>query len=177
MTKTKRVFTIIGAFLAIQGSLILMLVPNYALEIIAAGLGFTLVFYGLKYLLYYLTHAQHMVGGKWFLLIGLILLDAGIFAGTVYDKAKVLTILYIAGAHLIGAGLNIVRAVGNRKDNNRGWKIDMAQGVGNIILVLLCIIFMHDVIIPVYIYCISAIYTAILMLISAFKKTAIVYVQ
>ena len=53
----------------------------------------------------------------------------------------------------------------------------MAQGVGNIILVLLCIIFMHDVIIPVYIYCVSAIYTAILMLISAFKKTAIVYVQ
>lgn len=177
MTKTKRVFTIIGAFLAIQGSLILMLVPNYALEIIAVGLGFTLVFYGLKYLLYYLTHAQHMVGGKWFLLIGLILLDVGIFAGTVYDKAKVLTILYIAGAHLIGAGLNIVRAVGNRKDNNRGWKTDMAQGIGNIILVLLCIIFMHDVVIPVYIYCISAIYTAILMLISAFKKTAIVYVQ
>lgn len=177
MTKTKRVFTIIGALLAIQGSLILMLVPNYALEIIAVGLGFTLVFYGLKYLLYYLTHAQHMVGGKLFLLIGLILLDAGIFAGTVYDKTKVITILYIAGAHLIGAGLNIVRAVGNRKDNNRGWKTDMAQGIGNIILVLLCLIFMHDVIIPVYIYCISAIYTAILMLISAFKKTAIVYVQ
>lgn len=177
MTKTKRVFTIIGAFFAIQGALILMLAPEYALKIIAIGVGFTLVIYGIKYLIYYLTHAQHMVGGKWFLLIGLIMLDAGIFAGTVYDKAKVMTILYIAGAHLVGAGLNIVRAVGNRKDHNRGWKTDMAQGVGNIILVLLCIIFMHDVIIPVYIYCVSAIYTAILMLISAFKKTAIVYVQ
>ena len=177
MTRTKRIFTIIGAFFAIQGSLILMLAPEYALQIIAAGVGFTLACYGLKYLVYYLTHAQHMVGGKWFLLIGLFMLDAGIFAGTIYDKATVITILYIAGAHLIGAGLNIVRAVGNRKDNNRGWKTDMAQGIGNIILVVLCIIFMHDVIIPVYIYCVSAIYTAILMLISAFKKTAIVYVQ
>ena len=69
MTKTKRVFTIIGAFFAIQGALILMRAPEYALEIIAIGVGFTLVIYGIKYLIYYLTHAQHMVGGKWFLLI------------------------------------------------------------------------------------------------------------
>lgn len=177
MTKTKRVFTVLGALLAIQGALFLMIIPEYALVLIAAGLGFSLTCLGLKYLLYYLTHAHHMVGGKWFLLIGLIMLDVGIFACLIYDKAQGITIIYIAGAHLIGAGLNIVRAVGNKKDSNRGWKIDLAQGIGNIILVLLCIIFMHDVIIPVYVYCISVIYNSVLLMISAFRKTAIVYVQ
>ena len=42
MTKTKRVFTVLGALLAIQGALFLMIIPEYALVLIAAGLGFSL---------------------------------------------------------------------------------------------------------------------------------------
>ena len=177
MSKARRVWTIIGAVTAIQGAVFLMFMPIIAFEAIAMGVGMMLTFYGIKYLLYYLTHAQHMVGGKWFLLIGLILFDMGIFATALYNQAQAIAIIYVVGAHLVGAVLNYIRAFGNKKDNNPGWKIDLAQGIGNTVQIVLCLVFINSVIIPVYCYCVYAIYTGILMIISACKKTAIVYIQ
>ena len=66
---------------------------------------------------------------------------------------------------------------GNKKDNNPGWKIDLAQGIGAIIQITICIVFIRSDLIPVYSYCVYAVYSAVLMIIRAFKKTAIVYVQ
>ena len=67
MSRTKRVWNIIGAVFMIQSAFFLMLIPEAAFLVISAFVGLLLVFYGIKYLVYYLTHAQHMVGGKWFL--------------------------------------------------------------------------------------------------------------
>ena len=177
MSKTRRVFTIIGAVFVILGSLVLMQVPEIAFELIAIGIACMLTLYGIKYLIYYITHAQHMVGGKWFLLIGLILFDLGAFASMLIDQARAIMIIYVAGAHFIAAVLNVIRTVGNKKDSNPSWKIDLAQGIGNFAQVVLCLVFINHISIPVYIYCIGCIYTAILMIVSACKKTAIVYVQ
>ena len=183
MSKTRRVFTIIGAVFVILGSLVLMQVPEIAFELIAIGIAFMLTIYGIKYLIYYITHAQHMVGGKWLMLVGLVLLDLGAlfdlcaFASMLIDQARAIMIIYVAGAHFIAAVLNIIRTVGNKKDSNPSWKIDLAQGIGNFAQVVLCLVFINHISIPVYIYCIGCIYTAILMIVSACNKTAIVYVQ
>ena len=177
MTRSRRIMNIIGAVFSIQGALLLMIIPQIAFRIIAIGVGLWLAYKGGKYIIYYLTHANHMVGGKWFLLIGLILFDFGAFSSTLIDQAQVILIIYIVVCHLIGAGLRFVRAFGNKKDGNPGWKIDLAQGIGNVILVCLCLVFIRYVEIPVYIYCAGSIYTSILSIISSCKRTAIVYVQ
>ena len=169
MTRTRRVFNIIGAALSIFGALILMLIPDAAFLIIALGAGLTLTYKGLKYIIYYLTHANHMVGGKRILLIGLILFDTGAFASALFDQAQAITIIYVVGCH--------VRTAGNKKDGNPGWKIDLAQAVGNIIQIALCLIFIRHIEITVYIYCLGEIYHSILTIISSSKQTAIVYVQ
>ena len=49
MSKTRRVFSIIGALFVIQGALILMLVPDMAFELIAIGIAVALTFSGIKY--------------------------------------------------------------------------------------------------------------------------------
>lgn len=177
MTRTRRVFNIIGAALSIFGALILMLIPDAAFLIIALGAGLTLTYKGLKYIIYYLTHANHMVGGKRILLIGLILFDTGAFASALFDQAQAITIIYVVGCHVIAAGLSIVRTAGNKKDGNPGWKIDLAQAIGNIIQIALCLIFIRHIEITVYIYCLGEIYHSILTIISSSKQTAIVYVQ
>lgn len=177
MTRTRRVFNILGAMLAIHGALLLMIIPESAFELIAIGVGLMLAYKGLRYIIYYLTHANHMVGGKRILLVGLILFDVGAFATALFDQAQAIMIIYVVGCHVIAAGLNLIRAVGNKKDGNPGWKIDLAQGIGNISQVVLCLIFINHVEIPVYIYCIGVIYTSVLTIISSFKRTAIVYVQ
>ena len=177
MGKARRIFTILASLLAIEGAVSLVFMPDIALKVLAIGISITLIYYGARYLLYYITHAQHMVGGKWFLLIGLVLFDMGIFAMTLIDQAKILTLIYIIGSHAVVAVLGMIRAVGNKKDNNPGWKIDLAQGIGAIIQITICIVFIRSDLIPVYSYCVYAVYSAVLMIIRAFKKTAIVYVQ
>ena len=177
MSKTKRIFNIIGAIFVIQAALFLMLVPSIAFQLIAVFVGIYLTYNGMKYLIYYLTHAQHMVGGKRIFLVGLIMFDLGVFATTLFDQAQAIMIIYVVAAHLVAAGLSIIRAVGNKRDNNPGWKIDLAQGIGNITLVVLCLVFINHVEIPVFIYSAGLIYSAILTIIQSCKRTAIVYVQ
>ena len=177
MSRTRRIFNIIGAVFVIHGALLLMLVPDIGFRLIAMFVGMMLTYKGLRYLIYYLTHAQHMVGGKRILLIGLILFDMGIFSAALFDQAQAIMVIYVVTGHLIAAILNIVRTVGNKRDGNPGWKIDLAQFIGNIILIALCLIFIKHVEIPVFIYCASAIYSSILKIISSCKRSAIVYVQ
>ena len=177
MSKVRRVLTILASLCCILGAVSLMLIPDIAYEVLALGIGLTLVYYGVRYIIYYLTNAQHMVGGKWFLLIGIIMFDMGVFATAIYDRAQKLTLIYIICAQLVAAVLGLIRAAGDKKDNNPSWKLHLAQSIGSFVQVILCVIFINSSMIPLYLYCIYSIYTAILMIISAFKKTAIVYVQ
>ena len=177
MSKTRRVWNIILAVLNIQGALILMLVPDIAFLLIAIFVGFMLMGRGLKYLFYYMTQANHMVGGKRVLLVGLFLFDFGVFVTMLVDEPQAIMIVYVVAIHLVAAVINIIRTVGNKKDGNPGWKIDFAQFFGNLAQVVLCLVFIGHVEIPVYIYCIGEIYGSILKIISSCKKTAIVYVQ
>ena len=177
MSKTRRVWNIIIAVLNIQGAIILMLIPNIAFLFIAISVGLMLMWRGLKYLTYYITHANHMVGGKRVLLVGLFLFDFGVFVTILIDEPQAIMIIYVVAIHLVAAILNIIRAVGNKKDGNPGWKIDLAQFIGNLAQVVLCLIFIKHVEIPVFIYCIGEIYASVLKIITSCKKTAIVYVQ
>ena len=177
MSKARRIFKIIGAVVIIQIALILMLIPDIAFRLIGVIFALMLIFYGLKFIIFYITHASHMVNGKWFLVLGLILFDVGVFASLMDDPPKLFIITYVAGAHLIGAILRLIRAVGNKKDNNPGWIIDCMQSLGNFIQVAVCIIFSQFVEVPVFIYCSGLIYSSILQIIQACKRTAIVYVQ
>lgn len=177
MSKTRRVWNIIAAVFMIQSALILMLIPMIAFEIIAMFVGLMLTCYGLKYLIYYITHAQHMVGGKRLLLVGLVLLDTGVFATLLTEQAQAILIIYVVAAHLVASILNFARAFSNKGDGNPGWKIDLAQGIGNVAQVALCLIFINWVEVPVFIYCGGVIYSAVLKIIQSCKRTAIVYVQ
>ena len=177
MSKTRRIWNIFAAIFMIMFALLLMLVPNIGFVIVAVIVGMLLTIRGIKFLIYYVTHAQHMTGGKWMLLVGLILFDLGIFSLTLLDKTSAIMIIYVVVIHLISGVLGIVRAVSNKNDGNTSWKIGLAQGIGSLILVALCLIFIHHVEIPVYIYGAGVIYSAVLKVITSCKKTAIVYVQ
>lgn len=177
MSKARRVWTVIAALLAVQGAVAMVLIPDMGFELIALGVSVLLTYHGARHLIYYLTHAQHMVGGKWFLLIGLILFDMGVFATALYDQVQIITVVYVIGVHLVSGVLSLIRVAGNKKDGNPGWKMDLAQGIGSIAQVILCVIFIRSTTMIVISYAIYTLYYSALMVISAFKKTAIVYVQ
>lgn len=177
MSKTRRVWNIIGAVFEIITALLLMLVPDLAFEFIAIIIAFILLIYGIKYIVYYLTHAQHMIGGKWLLLVGLILFDMSVFLTILDNVTQPILIIYIVVVHFVAAIVNFARAVSNKGDGNPGWTIDLAQGIGNFAQVVLCLVFIKWFEVPVFIYCSGLIYSAILTIIASCKRTAIIYVQ
>ena len=177
MSKSRRIWNIIYAVISIHAALLLILIPEEAFIFIAAAVGIWLMWRGLKYLFYYLTQANKMVGGKRILLVGLFLFDFGVFATSIIDQAQAILIIYIVAVHLVASIVNLIRTIGNKKDGNPGWWIDLAQFIGNVAQVVLCLVFIKHVEIPVYLYCMGEIYSNVIKIISSCKKTAIVYVQ
>ena len=177
MGKIKRIWNIISGILVIIFAIALMAIPDVAFKIIAFILAFLLFVRGFGYLVYYLRMAQHMVGGKYILFYGVFMLDFGVFTVSISDEAKAIIIVYLIAGHLIGGAIDIVRSVRNRKDGYPVWKLDLAQGIVNLLIAIICLIFMKNMEVLAYIYCGGLIYLSIIRIISSFRKTAIVYIQ
>ena len=87
------------------------------------------------------------------------LFDFGVFATSIIDQAQAILIIYIVAVHLVASIVNLIRTIGNKKDGNPGWMIDLAQFIGNVAQVVLCLVFIKHVEIPVYLYCMGEIYS------------------
>ena len=57
------------------------------------------------------------------------------------------------------------------------WRLRLLHGVVDLLQALLCLIFIGSVQLAVYIYVAGLIYSAIFRIITAFRRTAIVYIQ
>jgi len=176
MGKLKRIWNVISGIFVILFALTVMAIPEDAFLLIALIIAIVLLLKGLRYISYYLTMAQHMVGGKIILFSGIIMFDTGVFVGTIAERSAPIIVIYLTAGHLITGGINVVKAVRSRKEGYP-WKADMFQGVINLIIALISVIFMGSVEILVYVYCGGIIYLAGVRIASAFRKTAVVYIQ
>lgn len=176
MGKLKRIWNVISGIFVIHFALISMIIPKDAFLLIALIIAVILMIKGFSYISYYLTMAQHMVGGKTILFSGIIMLDFGVFVGTIAERSAAIIGIYLTAGHAITGGINVVKAVRSRKEGY-AWKADMFQGVVNILIALVSLIFMGSVDILVYVYCSGLIYNAATRIITAFRKTAVVYIQ
>ena len=134
---------------------------------------------GLQTIVYYFSMARHMVGGKNVLFRGMIFLDLGILASTLFEHPAIYTIIYISLLHVFTGAVSVLRANESRKIGT-SWRLKMAYGITNILLaviVLICGIAFGRLRIAVWVYSVGLIYSSILNIISAFRKTEIVYIQ
>ena len=134
---------------------------------------------GLRAIVYYFSMARHMVGGKNVLFRGMIFLDLGVLAGTIFEHPAVYTLIYISLLHIFTGAVSALRANESRKIGT-SWKMKMAYGITNILLaliVVICGIAFDNLRIAVWVYSIGLIYSSILRIISSFRKTEIVYIQ
>jgi len=177
MSKFKRIWYVISGIFIIIFSVLMIIFPDVAFWVIPTFIALWLFFKGLKQLIYYLTMANHMVGGKSMLFYGIIMLDLGIFAVSISERSRALIIIYLIAGHLFSGALDVVRAVRNKKEGYSSWRMDLMQGIVNLLLAAVCIIFSRSIGILVFIYFSGVIYSALLRIISAFRKTAVVYIQ
>ena len=166
----------IGILMLLLSLIMLLLKPEDAFLIAAIILSLALLITGIRLLVFYFTMARHMVGGKIQLYVGLIVLDFGIFTMTLTKIPHLYLILYLLGTHAFGGVINILRAL-EAKRNGAPWKLKLSQGVVNLIVAVLCMFSLESTKLLVILYCLGLIYSALVRIISAFRRTSIVYIQ
>ena len=176
MTKLKRLTHIVTGLIMIFFGILLIVSPDNAYVLVISVLSLTFAAMGIKNLVYYFTMARFMVNGRLILFKGVILLDFGLVSASLVDMPKIYLILYLVAMHAFSGAVEILRAK-EAKSYGASWKLKLSHGIVNILLALCCMIFIKMTNLAIYIYAAGLIYSAIIRIITAFRRTALVYIQ
>ena len=177
MTKMQRLRTIAEAAFLLLCTGVILCFPEYGYVIMSGLMCLSLVLTGLKELLYYFTMARHMVGGKSILYRAVILLDVGLFTGSIASVPRVYILIYLAVFFGFSGLMDAIGALNARRDGAHSWKMRFLQGAVNILLVLLCLLFLGNERLVEFIFCFSLVYSAVIRIITAFRRTAVIYIS
>jgi len=178
MTLMQRMKSIAAALLMIAAAAVMLIYPDRGLGIIALILSVSLTLYGLRSLVYYFSMARHMVGGKRILYQGLIIFDLGIFTLTMVYSHRIYIILYLLAIHAFSGVVDVMRAMEARRFDGP-WRMDMASGIVNISIAVLAVVFgffLNNTQSIVCLYAAGLLYSAVLKIVNALRRTSIIYI-
>lgn len=177
MTRAGRIKNILTGFIMIAAALYMIFDDENGYLIITAIISTALALSGLRYLIYYLTMARNMVGGKLLLFIGIILLDLGAFTMAIADIPAFYVMLYLLAGHAFTGLIGILRGLEAKRFASPKWKLSVMHGIVNITVAVLCAVFIRSTSMLVLIYGMGLIYSGCVRIVSALHSTAIVYIQ
>ena len=161
----------------ITGSIIILLLPDYGYQLVLAFISLSFEFTGIGRILYYISMGRHMVGGKTILYRGAIRFNFGLFTGSLISIPQIYVILYLLALHSFSGIVEILRAFESKSYGAKSWKLKFMHGLIDFCLVIFCLIFIKEPSTAAIIYSAGLIYSAFMRIISAFKPSAIVYIQ
>ena len=179
MTNGQRIKDILLGLFIIALSALLVKWPDKGINLICLIICFVLLAMGIRSLWFYFTMGRHMVGGKNTLYAGIILFDLGLFAFSV-TMSKVFVILYLLGFYAFAGIVDMLLALDARKIDSGSWKLNFVTGLGNLAFAAAAIVFgfvIGDEKALVDLYAAGLLYSGLLKIINAFRKTDIVYIQ
>ena len=178
MTKLQRFESILSGLAIILASLLIFWLPDpeYGILVVVLILIFSLLFSGLRCLVYYLTMARHMVGGKAMLYVGILRLDLVAFTLTLTDVPRIYVVLYVLSYHAFSGVVGILRGLEAKKLEAPSWRLKTLTGVVNILIAAACGIFIHSGKLVIWLYCAGLLYSGCVRIVSAFRRSAIVYI-
>lgn len=177
MSGGQRIKNVLIGILIILGAVILIAFPEEGIIITASILSLSLFVYGIKTLIYYITMTRHMVGGRIMLYLAVVVLDLGMFTMMLTNIPKMYIALYLVVVYAFSGAIDILRALEAKKYQAPSWRFSLISGIISVVIAILCIVFIGSTNMIVYLYSAGLIYSAIARIITAFRKTAIVYIQ
>jgi uncharacterized membrane protein HdeD (DUF308 family) len=166
---------LIGLVMIIAG-IIFFLNPTKSYPIITTILCLGLLFRGFQMLFFYFRMARYMVDGRNVLYRAIIMIDLGLFTGSLTQVPLVYVMLYLIAINLFSGGVDILRAMEAKKYGS-SWKMTFISGIICVILAVACLIFIKATKLAVMIYALGVIYSGVVRIIQSFRKTAMVYIQ
>ncbi|WP_026509441.1 MULTISPECIES: DUF308 domain-containing protein [unclassified Butyrivibrio] len=176
MSRIHRINNIIFGIVMLIYAYLMIQTPDEAYPVILAIIALGLMLSGLKELFYFLTMARFMVGGKLSLYKGIITLDFGLLTATLTDIPSFYILMYLAGIHAFAGLVEFLRANEARINGARSWKTKSLHGLVDIGIAVLCFINYKNQETAVVIYSLGLIYSGVLRIISALRKTTIIYI-
>ena len=180
MTRTKRLINILQGLVMIALALGLAAFPTESLPIVLGLIGLGMTINGIRSLMYYFSMAKHMVGGKTVLYRGIIFLDIGILTSSLADAPGRSLIIYIAAVCVFTGMVALLRAREEKTWGSRRWIWKMIYGAIYILIaaaVLVCGFVWNIPEVAVDAYALGLIWSAAGRIASAFRRSAIVYIQ
>ncbi len=178
MAVFQRIRGVFVGVLMLVFAIILIVNPSddiYMLLIIILALG--LAISGIKDIIFYFTMARHMVGGKMILVQGVIVLDFALLTGSLSDVPKFYVLLYLIGVHAFSGVVETLRALESKRSVEGPWKLKLSHGIVNFLLAAACLIFIRHADTALIIYGIGLLYSAIMRILTAFRKTAFMVIK
>ena len=177
MTRFQRVKGIITGLAMIAFALLLLSSPEEGYEAVVYVLAAAFIVTAVSMLLYYFTMARFMVGGRVILFRGIILLDLGVVTLTLTDVKHYYILIYLILIHAFSGLVEILRAQEERRGGASSYRLKTVHGILDIVMAILCIIFIRRMSIAVIVFSIGVIYSGVLRIISACRRTKFVYIQ
>ncbi len=180
MTKAQRVRKVLAGLSGLLGCFIMLCDTEFGFHLVALIIMFSLLLFAIRTLIYYFVMARHMVGGRASLFEGIILLDLAVFSLSMVDNPRAFIILYLLGAHGYSAVKYLLRAREARSYRDPAWMRSLAAGLINLAIAVLTAVaafFLHSAQDLVFLYAGCLFYSACEKFVSAFRRTAIVYIQ
>ncbi len=178
MTIYQRIKKILFSICMFAVALFFILFPSdNAYRIVVSILSLGLAIAGIKDIVFYFTMARHMVEGKMILIQGVIIFDFAIITGSLADVPKIYILLYLIGIHAFSGVVEILRAMESRRTVDGPWKMKFSHGIVNFILAIACLIFIRRSHTALIIYSLGLMYSAVIRLFDAFRKTAFVVIE
>ena len=176
MTVAQRVWLVIRALVTVFCSVLLFEYPANGYFFVVLILEVSLFIYALRNLVYYFSLARYMVGGIEIFYRSIIVLDISLFALGLHEMPQKIVMLYLIACLAFYGVVDVIEAYGARK-LAAPWKASFFHGTVKFILALVCLFHMDSVETATIVYGVSLIYSALTDVLSAFRKTAIVYVE
>ena len=105
-----------------------------------------------------------------------VVLDFALFTASLSDVPKVYILLYLVGVHAFTGVVETLRAMEAKRTVDGPWKMKLAHGIVNFALALACLVFIKHINTAVFIYSLGLIYSAVIRIVSAFRRTAFVVI-
>ncbi len=176
MTRTGRAFNLISGVFLLICSYALFTKPGKGLDMAASLLIAWLFIFAIRNFFYYFTMARFMVGGKTVLIAAVFSLDLAMFTSALYDYPRIYVVLYLMLYHAFSGLVNILRGLEAKKVRSPEWLPNVVHGSIDVAVVLSCIVFIKSTRILVYAYSATLAWSAIIRIISSFRRTAVLHI-
>ena len=177
MTNLQRVKDILIGLIMIAGAIFMMIFPVKSYAVIVAILSVYFLAIGIGALFYYFTMSQFMVGGRVSLYKGIILVDLGAMTGSLTNVPHYYILIYLVLLHAFQGLIRIMRALESRRAGAGSYRVKLLHGILDLVMAILCIVFIKHIATVVLIYCTGLIYSAVMRIISACRKRKFYFIQ